>query len=110
MQPPVSTVQFSGCDVDPGQGSAPDAPVQIVEINKRAETVTLKNVGAEAVDLAAWVMCSIKGGQQHTISGTLGAGEEQTFENTGGNIWNNSERDAGALYDAEGRLVSYWGE
>ena len=55
-------------------------------------------------------MCSIKGGQQNAIGGSLGAGEEQTFENTGGNIWNNSERDAGALYDAEGRLVSYWGE
>ena len=109
VQPPASTVRFSGCEVDPGVGSAPDAPVQIVAINKKAETVTLKNVGSEAVDLISWVMCSIKGGQQHTISGTLGAGEEQTFENTGGNIWNNSERDAGALYDGEGRLVSYWG-
>ena len=109
VQPPASTVQFNGCEVDPGVGSAPDAPVQIVEIDKRAETVTLKNVGAEAVDLAGWTMCSIKGGQQHTIGGTLGAGEEKTFENTGGNIWNNSERDGGALYDGEGRLVSYWG-
>ena len=90
-------------------GSAPDAPVQIVAINKKAETVTLKNVGSEAVDLMSWVMCSIKGGQQHTIGSTLGAGEEQTFENTGGNIWNNSERDAGALYDGAGQLVSYWG-
>ena len=64
-------------------GSAPDAPVQIVAINKKAETVTLKNVGSEAVDLMSWVMCSIKGGQQHTIGGTLGTGEEKTFENTG---------------------------
>jgi len=45
----------------------------------------------------------------HAIGGVLASGAQQVFENTGGNIWNNSERDAGALYDGEGRLVSYWG-
>ena len=106
---PISTVRFTGCDTDPGAGSAPDAPVQIVAINKRAETVTLKNVSGEAIDIAGWTMCSIKGGQQHAISGVLAPGAQQVFENTGKQIWNNSERDAGALYDAEGHLVSYWG-
>ena len=25
-----------------------------------------------------------------------------------GNIWSNSESDPGALYNTEGRLISYW--
>lgn len=76
---------------------------------KKAETVTLKNVSDQVIDLAGWTMCSVKGGQQHAIGGTLAPSEQQVFENTGGNIWNNSARDPGALYDAKGRLVSYWG-
>ncbi|MGQ9926315.1 MAG: thermonuclease family protein [Chloroflexaceae bacterium] len=101
---------FRSCADDPGPGVAPETPVRIVAVDKRAETVTLRNVSATAVDLTGWRMCSIKGGQQHPIGGVLAPGETRTFPGTGGNIWNNSERDPGALYDAQGRLVSYWSD
>lgn len=53
-------------------------------------------------------MCSILGNQFHPIGGVLQPGEEHSFPGSEGNIWNNSQRDDGALYDAEGRLISYY--
>jgi micrococcal nuclease len=66
-------------------------------------------VSDAAVDLNGWRMCSIKGNQLHEgIGGSLAPGETRDFRHTGGNIWNNSEEDDGALYNANGQLVSYW--
>jgi hypothetical protein len=64
----------------------------------------------EAASLDGWRICSIRGNQLHaTLSGSLGPGESRAIESqAGGSIWSNSSRDDGALYDAEGRLVSYW--
>jgi len=98
------------CASDPGPGVAPETPVRIVAIDKRAETVTLRNVSNAPVDLSGWRMCSIRGGQEHPIGGVLAPGETRTFPGPEGNIWSNSERDPGALYDAQGRLVSYWAD
>jgi hypothetical protein len=41
---------------------------------------------------------------------TLEPGKTRAFKHTGGNIWNNRETDPGALYDPQGRLVSYWAD
>jgi micrococcal nuclease len=105
--PPPS---FTSCSNDPG--SAINYPVRIVTVFKRAnpETARLQNVSAFPVDLTGWRMCSIRGGQQHLgMSGMLAPGEIRDFPYTGsGSIWNDNERDPGALYDAEGRLISYW--
>jgi hypothetical protein len=117
LPPPIPTAtpvlpppSFTSCSNDPG--SAINYPVRIVTVFKRAkpETVRLQNVSAFPVDLTGWRMCSITGGQQHVgISGTLAPGEIRDFPYTGsGFIWNNDTRDPGALYDAEGRLISYW--
>jgi hypothetical protein len=78
-------------------------------INKQAETVTLRNVTTQdTIDLTNWDMCSVTGNQHHPIGGTLAPGETKTFMNMGGPIWNNSASDPGALYNHEGRLVSYF--
>ena len=62
-------------------------------------------------NLDGWIMCSIKGGQIHQgIGGALEPGKTRAFKHTGGNIWNNRETDPGALYDPQGRLVSYWAD
>ncbi len=107
--PPPS---FTSCSNDPG--SAINYPVRIVTVFKQAspETVRLHNVSAFPVDLTGWCMCSIRGGQEHSgVSGTLAPGEIRDFSYTGsGFIWNNNERDPGTLYDAAGRLISYWPE
>ena len=77
--------------------------------DKIAETATLRNVGAETYDLDGWKLCSIRGAQTHApLSGALAPGEERVFPNAGGTVWSNGDRDDGALYDPQGRLVSYW--
>jgi hypothetical protein len=82
--------------------------VRITNIDKAAESVTLKNTSIYPVDLSGWNMCSITGNQHHSIGGTLAPGASQTFVNTGGPIWNNSNPDPGALYNPVGQLVSYF--
>lgn len=101
---------YNKCRTDPNAARAPNAPVAIVGVNKRAETVTLRNVGSEPINLDGWIMCSFKGSQIHQgIGGTLAPGETRAFKHTGGaSIWNNRETDPGGLYDPQGRLVSYW--
>ncbi|MGQ9547392.1 MAG: thermonuclease family protein [Roseiflexus sp.] len=116
--PPDSTTgnplrrSFNNCKPDPNASRAPNAPVAIVNIDKRGETVTLKNVGDTEINLDGWVMCSIKGSQIHQgVGGALKPGETRAFKHTGGKqIWNNRETDPGALYDPQGYLVSYWVE
>jgi hypothetical protein len=83
--------------------------VAIVSIDKDAETVRLKNVSAAPVRLDGWTMCSIRGGQQQSdIGGVLQPGEQRDYRQRGSSIWSTSDRDDGALYDAQGQLVSYW--
>jgi hypothetical protein len=95
------------CDTPPNAASAPNYPIRIVSINKVGETVTLQNVSTSSINLSGWKMCSITGGQQHPISGSLAAGETKVFTNSGGPIWNNASPDPGALYNPNGQLVSY---
>ncbi|MGQ9547393.1 MAG: thermonuclease family protein [Roseiflexus sp.] len=103
-------VSFDGCRTEPNAALAPNKPVAIVAIDKRTEVVTLRNVSGATVNLDGWTMCSMRGTQIHTgIGGTLAPGETRDFPRTsGGNIWTDNDSDPGALYDAEGRLVSYW--
>lgn len=104
---PLPAPSFNACQPDPNPDAAPNYPVQIVAIDKGAETVTLKNVSPDPIDLTGWHMCSIKGNQEHPIGGTLAPGAQQAFPGPAGNIWSNSDPDDGALYNAQGQLVSY---
>lgn len=107
--PQLPPPSYNNCQADPNPGAAPNYPVRITAINKVAETVTLQNVSVlDSVDLSTWKMCSILGNQMHPIFGTLAPGESRTFSGPAANIWNNSERDDGALYNGTGQLVSYW--
>lgn len=106
--PELPPPSFNNCQEDPAFGQAPNYPVRIVTVDKSAETVTLQNVSPDPINLDGWRMCSIKGNQQHPIGGPLAPNETKVFPGPEGLIWNNSESDPGALYDPEGRLVSYW--
>jgi hypothetical protein len=110
LPPEVRPPSFNNCQADPNAGTAPNTPVRIVGIDKAAEVVTLQNVGSIAIGLDGWIMCSITGNQRHEgVGGLLAAGETKAFPFTGqGSIWSNSERDDGALYNANGQLVSYY--
>lgn len=109
MLPPPT---FNNCQADPNPGAAPNYPVRIVTVFKAGfpEVVRLQNTSTSSVNMDGWRMCSIKGPQEHTgIGGMLGPGETRDYPYTGvGFIWNNTERDDGALYTPDGRLASYW--
>ncbi|MCG8353433.1 MAG: thermonuclease family protein [Chloroflexales bacterium] len=98
------------CQSEPNAGRASDDPVRIVGVDKRDELVQLKNVSDAPVELTGWTLCSLAGSQVHEgIGGVLRPGETRDFPFAGSDsIWSNSNRDDGALYDPEGRLVSYW--
>lgn len=109
---PLSAAQgerAAGCPPAPEPMAAPNAPVRIVGLDKAAETVTLENVGPEPVSLDGWLVCSVRGGEsQRGVAGQLAPGATVALANPGEPIWSNSQRDDVALYDASGRLVSYW--
>jgi hypothetical protein len=107
-QPPPPS--FNNCQADPNAAQAPNFPIRITGIDKRTETVTLRNESDQPVNLDGWIMCSVRGNQRHDgIGGVLAPGEQRVFPYTGsGTIWSNSESDPGALYNPEGRLISYW--
>lgn len=97
------------CPPAPDPGAAPDAPVRIVGLDKAGETVRLSNVGPDPVSLDGWLVCSVRGGEgQAGVGGTIAPGATVELANPGEPIWSNSQRDDVALYDASGRLVSYW--
>jgi hypothetical protein len=108
--PTLPPPSFNDCQEDPNPAIAPNFPVRIVTVDKVAEVVTLQNVSAVTVSLEDWSMCSINGNQPHDdIFGSLAPGQIRTFPNEGGSpIWDDSQRDDGALYNADGSLVSYW--
>jgi len=107
-QPPPPS--YNDCQADPNAGAAPNAPVKIVAVDKRAETVTLRNVSDQPISLDGWIMCSVKGNQQHPVGGPLAPGETKLFFGPAGSIWSNSDPDPGALYNAQGQLISYWAD
>ncbi len=110
--PQLPAPSFNECQSD--NTIAPEYPVQIVIVHKGVngvpEEVVLKNVSPNTVDLTGWRMCSMKGNQEHDgIYGSLAPGEVKGFEYTGGgSIWSNSANDDGALYNANGQMVSFW--
>ena len=106
--PTLPPPSYNNCQADPNPNAAPNYPIQITSINKSTETVTLKNISTNAIDLTGWNMCSVTGNQHHPIGGTLVSGASQSFINTGGPIWNNASADPGALYNPAGQLVSYF--
>lgn len=113
--PPEETPAPSSGDVcrsEPNAARAPNDPVRIVGVDKRDERVQLTNVSDAPVELTGWILCSLAGSQVHEgIDGVLVPGETRAFPYVGsGSIWNNSNRDDGALFDSEGRLVSYWAD
>ena len=114
---PPTPVPASPSPAPPTATSPPvGANVQIVAVNKQAEFVDLANYGDQPQDLTNWRLVSEKGDQACTIQGVVlqpGAtlriwamqGEGGYNCNFGSNIWNNSEHDPAALYDANNQLV-----
>lgn len=123
-----ASIQSNAPATDLSKTSEPGTPlssvsggaIELSNIDLREETVTITNTGNTAVNLAGWKLVSEAGNQIYNFPEgiTLSAGgslKVVSGENaqagtdslvwTQSNIWNNSG-DTGALYDAEGELVS----
>jgi hypothetical protein len=99
---------FSACRPDPNPDAAPHDPVLIVTVDKRAEVVTLKNVGPDPVDRDGWHRGSSTGNHEHPIGGPLHPGEQHGYPGPSGQIWNNRDSDPRVLYNQSSQLVRYW--
>jgi hypothetical protein len=106
--PTLPPPSYNNCQMDPNANAAPNYPIQITNINKDLETVTLLNKSTSAIDLTNWNMCSITGNQHHPIGGVINPGQSIAFPGPAGRIWNNTSADPGALYNPDGQLVSYF--
>ncbi len=108
--PTLPPPTFDNCRVS--STSAPNNPVTITSLDKRStpEQVTIKNVSSGRVVIDGWRICSANGAQLHaTLSGTLAVGESRDIESQAeGPVWNNTNQDDAALYDASGRLIAYF--
>lgn len=104
-----SAVRPASCPAVTSPAAAPNAPVQIVGLDKAGESVQLRNLGDQPVSLDGWLLCSQRGGEsQRGVGGELAPGETRAFANPADAIWSNSNRDDAALFDPSGQLVSYW--
>ncbi len=114
----INPVVLPGSAALPGSNAA--ANVIIANIDLKSELATIKNNGANAVNISGWKLVSEKGNQEFIFPAgmTLAAGaavKVATGPNaasapgfivwTTTNIWNN-DGDPGALYDSAGKLVS----
>jgi len=110
LAPVVPPAIYDGCKSDPNPAGASNFPVRIVNVDKVAEIVSLQNISDKTVSLEDWNMCSLNTNQDHDqIVGTIAPGQTRSFPNVGSpNVWNNTQRNDGALYNAAGFLVSYW--
>jgi hypothetical protein len=94
----------------PPSSSAPNTPIAIIAVDKRAETVTIQNVSGTTVDVSNWTICSVRGNQLHAVlSGPLAPGESRVVtRQANADIWSNSESDPAVLYDPSNQLISYF--
>lgn len=94
---------------------APVTGVAIAAKDNGADTVTLKNGGAQTADLSGWYLHSERGGETLVLpDGTiLAPGESLTVSTKEGgdilwpdkNVWHDKKEDAALLCDAWGRLM-----
>lgn len=93
-----------------------DTGIIISDLDKKGETVTVKNTSNMDVDLSDWYLLSVTGNQKYLFpkgyilkskrSVILSSGDSMgTLQWTKKNIWNNSKSDPAELYDNKGNLV-----
>ena len=110
---PSPSTGLDRCQRTPSEEEAensPSDPVDIKNLDKATESVTLVNVTSDPIDLTGWTLCSVGGGQRHEgLGGVLGPRQSRTFKHQGSSaIWDDTGIDDAALYDPAGKLISYW--
>lgn len=124
--PPSKNTSADASTPSSSQDSAQPVPaassgsVEIANIDLSGEVVTIQNSSSKAVNLTAWKLVSEEGNQTYTfpsstilpagatlrvVSGKNAKPGTNALVWTESNIWNN-DGDPGALYNAQGQLVS----
>lgn len=94
----------------------------LIEVDKSAELVTIKNTSNEPVTLDGWKLVSVRGNQTYPFDPyvlnpqqkiVISSADEPPFDSSvlewgEQNIWNNKESDPAELYNAYNELVSVW--
>jgi len=95
--------------------------LKIIAVNKRAEYVTIQNLGSEPVNLRGWTLVSERGNQAWTVpfdfmlqpgatirihSGVGQNDESNLYSGFDGNIWRDDLPDPAVLLDPSGVEVS----
>jgi hypothetical protein len=90
--------------------------VLIIEVNKPAEYVDIRNDGNRPVNLSGWRLVSEMGNQPCALNGVLQPGEVlRVWARRGDtglscgydfNIWNDDRADPAVLYDPQGKEIS----
>lgn len=103
------TPEFMGCRTNvPHPEAAPNTPIRIEAVDKIAEKVTLTNVTTDVVDISGWWMCSVSTQWEQGVGGSLAPGQTYTFGPSNQDVWDDTHRDDGVLFNDKGQLVSYW--
>ncbi|MHA6484611.1 thermonuclease family protein [Paenibacillus sp. strain BS8-2] len=95
-----------------------------IEIDKRAELVTISNTTNNSINLDGWKLVSVRGNQTYTFdsvqlpaNGTLQVSSSDRTSKPNSNVvliwevdnvWNNNEPDPGELYNENNELVAVW--
>ncbi|CAM3951363.1 thermonuclease family protein [Paenibacillus alkaliterrae] len=95
----------------------------VIEVDKRAELVTITNTTNESITMDGWKLVSVRGNQTYPFGPyelapkqkvLISSAEESeapvtnALEWGASNIWNNSESDPAELYNANNELVAVW--
>lgn len=95
-----------------------------IEVDKRAELVTITNTTYEPIDLDGWKLVSVRGNQTYTFEPFELPGQGKLLLSSGAdvineekasiliwevdNVWNNQESDPAELYNENNELVALW--
>lgn len=95
-----------------------------IEVDKRAELVTITNTTDEPIDLDGWKLVSVRGNQTYTFQPFELPGKSKLLLSSGAdvindenasiliwevdNVWNNHQSDPAELYNENNELVALW--
>ncbi|MBH5316780.1 thermonuclease family protein [Paenibacillus sp. GSMTC-2017] len=95
-----------------------------IEVDKKAELVTITNTTSSPIDLEGWKLVSVRGNQTYTFEPHVLAAQGKTQISSGeditldhqipliiwevDNVWNNQESDPAELYNENNELVAVW--
>lgn len=100
------------------QTESTNKEVKIIELDKKAEYILIKNSGSDSVDLTGWKIVSVKGNQSFTFpeftlepNSTVKVGDSEKNSDVdfhwldGQGTWHNTKSDPAELYNTNDELV-----